>query len=191
MKAYWYDNEPGDQRHPHDSGRVVSPDYLAQLGVLYSSHGAPPPPGSAAMPSAPPSIDELASSRGYVARDVITVSPAAMGDVYAEKIRMFFNEHLHEDEEIRYILAGRGFFDVRSPADEWYIQAMRLFKETPKWTPLNRAPELEDSAVRKEYLDLVGALARSECQSKTGSETGAGAADRVKERETRQHVLVS
>lgn len=29
---------------------------------------------------------------------------------------------------------------------------MRLFKDEPKWTPLNRAPELNDNEHRKEYV---------------------------------------
>ena len=29
---------------------------------------------------------------------------------------------------------------------------MRLFKDEPKWTPLNRAPDLENNPHRKSYL---------------------------------------
>lgn len=64
-------------------------------------------------------VDDLASQRGYKNRDEITVSPDKMGDVYEDKVKSFFHEHLHEDEEIRYIRDGRGFFDVRSKGDEW------------------------------------------------------------------------
>jgi 1,2-dihydroxy-3-keto-5-methylthiopentene dioxygenase len=64
-------------------------------------------------------VDELASSRSYKNRDEITCSPAAMGDMYEEKVQMFFQEHLHEDEEIRYIRDGRGYFDIRGADERW------------------------------------------------------------------------
>lgn len=64
-------------------------------------------------------VDAIAVDRSYKNRDEITVSPEKMGSSYEDKVKIFFNEHLHEDEEIRYILDGQGFFDVRSKEDDW------------------------------------------------------------------------
>jgi 1,2-dihydroxy-3-keto-5-methylthiopentene dioxygenase len=65
--------------------------------------------------------------RGYKNRDEIYVSPEKMGAVYESKVKMFFDEHLHEDEEIRYIRGGQGFFDVRNRGDQWIrIQLMKV-----------------------------------------------------------------
>ena len=64
-------------------------------------------------------MESLAKTRNYANRDVITVSPNALGAVYEEKIKAFYDEHMHEDEEIRYILKGTGYFDVRDMDDKW------------------------------------------------------------------------
>ncbi|KAL2855457.1 1,2-dihydroxy-3-keto-5-methylthiopentene dioxygenase [Aspergillus pseudoustus] len=172
MKAYWYDNKEGDQREAHDSGRPVSEDYLAALGVIY--HHLPDLAD----------VDALAKNRGYKNRDEIVVAPASMGEAYESKVKIFFAEHLHEDEEIRYIRDGEGYFDVRGKEDEWvriklakddliilpagiyhrfttdennYVKAMRLFQEEPKWTPLNRGPEVDVNQHRKTYLEALPA----------------------------------
>lgn len=85
----------------------MTPAALEKLGVLYYRI-----PDVAA-------VDDLAADRGYRNRDEITVSPEKMGDVYEDKVRSFFAEHLHEDEEIRYVRDGKGYFDVRNEGDDW------------------------------------------------------------------------
>lgn len=97
----------GDQRLPHDSGREVEDKYLAQLGVKHY------------LMDSIDKVDQLAADRGYKNRDHVTISPQSMGEVYEEKVKTFFREHIHEDEEIRYIVDGRGYFDVRGREDEW------------------------------------------------------------------------
>ncbi len=99
--------EQGDQRLAHDSGKTVGVEDLTKLGVLYYRIGDVS------------GVDELAAERGYRNRDEITVSPEKMGAVYEDKVKSFFHEHLHEDEEIRYIRDGHGYFDVRNKGDQW------------------------------------------------------------------------
>ena len=85
----------------------MSIDDLESLGVLV--HHCP----------SMSDVDRIATQRNYKNRDEIIISPQQMGNVYEEKVKLFFQEHLHEDEEIRYILDGEGYFDIRNVDDNW------------------------------------------------------------------------
>ncbi|OCF34933.1 1,2-dihydroxy-3-keto-5-methylthiopentene dioxygenase [Kwoniella heveanensis CBS 569] len=183
MRAYVYDDIPGDQRLPHDSGNPISLNTLGELGVIYKT-----------IPidedkQWEKEIDVFAKERGYKNRDQITVTPEGLGESYETKIKSFFDEHLHEDEEIRYILGGSGYFDVRGltgqynerwirislekgdlivlPAGIYHrftvdegntITAMRLFQDEPKWTPYSRsAADTDARPARSQYIDEVKA----------------------------------
>ncbi|KAF8626306.1 hypothetical protein AX15_004976 [Amanita polypyramis BW_CC] len=177
MRAYYYDDLPGDQRLPHDyvPTRPVSADALKTLGVSY---------WSILVEGYEREIDLIAKEREYKNRDIVNISKEGLGDAYEEKIRGFFQEHLHEDEEIRYILSGSGFFDVReTTSDAWIriavvpgdllvlpagiyhrfsldqldnIRALRLFKDEPRWIPYNRSAETDANPYRIDYLKKTG-----------------------------------
>lgn len=176
MRAYYYDNLPGDQRLPHDyiPSRPVSEKTLNALKVR--SWYIP-------VEGHESKIDALAKERGYKNRDTMNCSKEALGEKYEEKIQAFFQEHMHEDEEIRYILSGSGFFDVReTPSNTWIriavspgdllvvpsgiyhrftldeannIKTLRLFQDVPKWVPHNRGIETDNNPHRIHYLHSI------------------------------------
>ena len=129
-------------------------------------------------------LNAIRKERGYTYTDVITISPEKLPN-YEEKLKIFFKEHLHTDEEIRLILEGTGYFDVRDTDNQWirismeagdmivlpagmyhrftldegnYIKAMRLFVGEPVWTPYNRGDEgVEAMTPRIQYITAISA----------------------------------
>ena len=131
-------------------------------------------------------MSTIRTERGYTYTDTITISPEKLPG-YEDKLKIFFKEHLHTDEEIRLILEGTGYFDVRDVDNQWirismgagdmivlpagmyhrftldeknYLKAMRLFVGDPVWTPHNRETEgVDDMAERLAYAAAIAASA--------------------------------
>lgn len=107
-----------------------------------------------------PEIEKLKSLGGYVTADIIDVSPQTPG--LEAMLRKFNREHWHEEDEVRFIIRGRGLFHIRpvegpltgvevGPGDlltvprgtrHWFdlcadrnIRAIRLFQDSAGWTP--------------------------------------------------------
>jgi 1,2-dihydroxy-3-keto-5-methylthiopentene dioxygenase len=105
-------------------------------------------------------IEELKTRGGYVTADVIDVSPATPGlDAMLAK---FNREHWHDEDEVRFTIAGHGLFHIHSKTGtvlgieveagdliriprgtlHWFnlcadrrIRAIRLFQDAAGWTP--------------------------------------------------------
>ena len=105
-------------------------------------------------------IEQLKARGGYVTADVIDVKPETPNlDVMLAK---FNREHWHDEDEVRFIIEGRGLFHVHPTGEpvfaieveagdlirvprgthHWFdlcaerrIRAIRLFQDTSGWTP--------------------------------------------------------
>lgn len=130
---------------------------LAAEGILYWQM-----PTTEAEYLAP--LQAIRAERGYVEMDQIHLG-ATTPDLDGLCTK-FFAEHLHTDEEIRFVVEGAGIFDLRDkndqwlrvhvqqgdliivPANKWHrftldaartITCKRLFKDTAGWVPVPRA----------------------------------------------------
>jgi 1,2-dihydroxy-3-keto-5-methylthiopentene dioxygenase len=107
-----------------------------------------------------PQIEALKVRGGYVTADVINVNPQTVGlDAMLAKFNL---EHTHDEDEVRFIVAGRGLFHIHRPGKpvvaievtagdlirvprgtlHWFnlcsdrtIRTIRLFQEVSGWTP--------------------------------------------------------
>jgi 1,2-dihydroxy-3-keto-5-methylthiopentene dioxygenase len=105
-------------------------------------------------------IEQLKASGGYVTADVINVSPATPG--LDAMLNRFNKEHWHDEDEVRFVVGGRGLFHIHPPqgpvfsievergdmirvprgTHHWFdlcanrrIRAIRLFQNAAGWTP--------------------------------------------------------
>ncbi len=147
---------------------------LAALGIEYEtwdlSRVAADAPAEAVLAAYAEEIDAMKQRGGYVTADVIDVSPETPG--LDAMLARFDKEHMHSEDEVRFILAGRGIFFLHlaaqvvsvevGPGDmlrvprgttHWFtlcedrrIRAIRWFQQTAGWTPF-----YTDSGVDRGY----------------------------------------
>jgi 1,2-dihydroxy-3-keto-5-methylthiopentene dioxygenase len=165
---------PEENRSLHELDQVR--DFLAGIGIDYERwqpHGELPPDASAEqiLSAYAKQLDQLKAHGGYVTADVIDVGPETPGlDTMLARFRV---EHWHDEDEVRYIIAGRGLFHVHPQSGpvvaieveagdlirvprgtlHWFdlcgekrIRAIRLFQDVSGWTP-----HYTQSAVDRNY----------------------------------------
>jgi 1,2-dihydroxy-3-keto-5-methylthiopentene dioxygenase len=145
MKATWL-NEGTELSTPELLANDV---YYERLAARPESYQAP--------------LDTLKDERGYIQQDEVALSPETPNiDAICAK---FVDEHLHDDDEVRFVLEGEGIFDIRSRDDRYMrvvvepgdlivvpanrhhrfmlteskaIRCVRLFKDASGWVPRYR-----------------------------------------------------
>jgi len=62
-------------------------------------------------------LAELMEANGYVTQDEVALRPDTpkLDEICAK----FVDEHLHTEDEVRFVLEGEGVFDIRSRDDRW------------------------------------------------------------------------
>jgi 1,2-dihydroxy-3-keto-5-methylthiopentene dioxygenase len=99
IEAWYMDASEADQRlqHRQEPNVPVSSEELNALGVLqWSLTGS----------EDDAELAKIREARGYSYKDVVDIHKDRMPG-YETKLKTFFEEHIHTDEEIRYILDGR------------------------------------------------------------------------------------
>ena len=153
-----------------DEGRTVTDEQdvratLARVGIEYErwepAHPVPAgAPAEEVLAAYASEIERLKKTGGYVTADVIDVSPQTPN--LEAMLARFAREHWHDEDEVRFILRGRGVFHIHprdspvlaievGPGDlirvprgthHWFdlcsdrnIRAIRLFQDVSGWTP--------------------------------------------------------
>ena len=139
-------------------------DFLARFGIWYRRFEAPGAGADATAEEILAAYDEpirqLKAEGGYVTADVIDIRPDTPNlDAMFDKFNV---EHWHDEDEVRFIVEGRGLFHIHPKSGpvfsieveagdmikvprgtrHWFdlckdrrIRAIRLFQDPTGWTP--------------------------------------------------------
>jgi 1,2-dihydroxy-3-keto-5-methylthiopentene dioxygenase len=154
---------PDENRTIKDRETITS--YLAGIGIDYERWDSlrlvgPTASADEILAAYSAEIEELKAKGGYATADVIDVNAQTPGlDAMLNK---FNREHWHDEDEVRYIIHGRGVFHIhpresavasieveagdliRVPKGTWHwfnlcesreIRAIRLFQDPAGWAP--------------------------------------------------------
>jgi 1,2-dihydroxy-3-keto-5-methylthiopentene dioxygenase len=165
---------PDENRTLRDKGEIE--DYLAGIGIDYERWDLPKAVEDNASSEEilaiyNDQIEKLKRDGGYVTADVIDVTPETPN--LEAMLTKFSREHWHDEDEVRFIVRGRGLFHIhprqgsltaievesgdliRVPRGTWHwfdlcgdrtIRAIRLFQDQSGWTP-----HYTDSGVDRNY----------------------------------------
>lgn len=164
-------------RIPSEDQVIAEPDqiraYLAPFGIDYDRWEVAGRIGERAtseeiLAAYEPEVDELKQRGGYIAADVVDI----MADTpnLQAMLDRFNKEHRHAEDEVRFIVEGRGIFyvhpepsgpvfsiqvdvgdliNVPAGTRHWFdlcadrrIRAIRLFREKAGWTPQYTGDEI-------------------------------------------------
>lgn len=164
---------PADARRISDPTEVAA--YLSEMGLPFErwplAERVDPDAGPEAILAAyAPEIERLKQRGGYVAADVISVTPDTPG--LDAMLARFNKEHRHAEDEVRFILKGSGLFHIHLDSRpvisitvtagdlltvprgtrHWFdlctdrtVRAIRLFKDPAGWQPTYVADGVHDA----------------------------------------------
>lgn len=153
-----------EERRTIDDPQAIA-GFLKPHGITYEQwHSERPVPAGApaevVLQTYADKVDELKASGAYTTADVIDVTPATPG--LDTMLARFNREHWHDEDEVRFIVEGRGLFHISPPSGpvfaieveagdlirvprgtkHWFdlcadrrIRAIRLFQDQSGWTP--------------------------------------------------------
>jgi 1,2-dihydroxy-3-keto-5-methylthiopentene dioxygenase len=148
-------------------------DYLSAIGITYEQWQpqvalSENPTESEILAAYAPYLDALKQRGGYITADVIDINVQTPNlEAMLDKFR---DEHWHDEDEVRFILSGKGIFHIHPEAGDvvaiaveagdlllvptgiqhWFdlseereIRAIRLFQDPAGWTPIYTGSGLE------------------------------------------------